>query len=65
MTTTCKEFKFYTNAQAIQYVGWLLACDAESNISKGERLINALHTEEDRTAAKEHALYLTKLYNEG
>ncbi len=62
---TIKEFQFYTNAEAIQYVGWLLACDAENNISKGERLINSLHTDEDRTAAKAHAVYLTKLYNEG
>jgi hypothetical protein len=56
--------KFYTNDEAIKYVGWLLAAYAQSNIDKGVRLINSLHTDEDRKAAKDHAKELKALYGE-
>ena len=54
---------FYAPDQAIEYVGWLLSCDAEQNIDKGVMLLDELPSDAARVAAKAHALYLTKLYD--
>lgn len=56
--------KFYSPKQAIEYVGWLLAASAESNINKGLKLLNELPSDKARAAAKLHAVKLTQLYGE-
>ena len=40
MATTCRELRFYSTSEAIEYVGWLLAACADININKGIRLLN-------------------------
>ena len=64
MATTNNDLRFYTPAQAIEYVGWLLAACADTNINKGIRLLNDLPNDEARAAAKAHAMELKSLYGE-
>ena len=55
-------FNIYdTNVERVQYVGWLLACDASANIAKGERLLQQLDGAE-RQQAEHHANHLRQLY---
>ena len=60
--STAPELRFYNEGDQIKYVGWLLACDCPSNISKGERLLLTLPTKTAQQAAIAHGKLLTNLY---
>ena len=53
---------FTSKSYLIEHAGWLLACNAPSNIAKGERKLAAL-SPDDKMAAQDHARHLVALYS--
>ena len=63
--STAPELRFYNEGDQIKYVGWLLACDSESNLFKGECLLLTLPTQSAQQAAIAHGQHLTSIYQGG